>query len=73
MSGDAMFLMRLILLVLLGLMLRRIFRAVRSVAKRETRRRQDPGVRTPPNQRPSTEYSDLTEQGIDDADFEEIP
>ena len=67
-----MTLIRLILLVLVGAMIRRLYRSVRGGAAQTAGRRE----RTSSSQPPSAdgrEFSDLTEQGIDDADFEEIP
>jgi len=67
-----MSMMRLLLLLLLGLMVRRLFRSFKGTrryrAERpKTRSREDAEAGK------ATAYTDLTEQGIDDADFEEIP
>ncbi len=64
-----MFVMRLLLLFLLGLVIRRVYRAVRT-AKRSLGAKQT-GIRS--EKIPDEGFRDLTEQGIDDADFEEIP
>ena len=65
-----MFLLRLVLLLIFFMMIRRIYRSWRS-AMVERKRKPD----TDAGQKKASEadYSDLTEQGIDDADFEEIP
>ncbi len=62
-----MSLMRLLLLFLLGLMARRLFLAFR---RSQSQERPSAGAERAPEE---PRYSDLTEQGIDDADFEEIP
>lgn len=65
-----MFLLRLVLLVFLAMMIRRIYRSWRKVASLKGQKSDGPVHTDPPEQ---AKYSDLTEQGIDDADFEEIP
>ncbi len=67
-----MFLMRLLLLFLFGIMLRRLYRAFRSNMQRGASQKRD-GVNSPSGEQADPDYADLTEQGIDDADFEEIP
>ena len=65
-------LMRLLLLFLLGLMLRRLLQPLWRKGKKRQQSPAPPGGNAA---KPDSEgnYADLTEQGIDDADFEEIP
>ena len=68
-----MFLIRLFLLFFVGMMIRRLFRSIRSKAGK-TSAQESEGVRQPGGSAADKpDYKDLTEQGIDDADFEEIP
>ena len=63
-----MTLIRLILFILVGYMARRLYLGVKSVARS--------GERKPPEgpgTQPKAEVKDLTDQDIDDAEFEEIP
>ena len=70
-----MFIIRFILLVFLGLMARRLYLAFKSrgpaAASRSGQGSAGPGK--PGTNRPEHGMEDLTEQDIDDADFEEIP
>ncbi len=67
-----MFLFRLILLILAAVMGRRLYRAFKGAGQKQANREKDT-VHTPGEGQAEPGYSDLTEQGIDDADFEEIP
>ena len=71
-TGAAMNLMRLLLLFLVGLMARRIYRAVKGAGQKRRRPPRE-NVETPGGGQADSGFTDLTEQGIDDADFEEIP
>jgi hypothetical protein len=67
-----MFLIRLLLWLLVGIMVRRLYRAFKAAGQKKRRPKvDDPG--TPGGDPADADYADLTEQGIDDADFEEIP
>ncbi|MCB1182029.1 hypothetical protein KDM41_01245 [bacterium] len=64
-----MTLLRIILLILVVVLVRRLFATSRERSRRDgaqTQRRADERSR-------ERSYGDLTDQGIDDADFEEIP
>ncbi len=67
-----MSLLRLILFFLLAMMIRRLFNSMRGSRNRGqgTRAREN---RSEAGTENDPAYTDLTEQGIDDADFEEIP
>ncbi|MFT5232333.1 MAG: flagellar biosynthesis/type III secretory pathway M-ring protein FliF/YscJ [Candidatus Krumholzibacteriia bacterium] len=65
-----MFLLRLVLLLIFFMMIRRIFRSWRSAMVERNRK---PDTDAEEKKATEVDYSDLTEQGIDDADFEEIP
>jgi hypothetical protein len=67
-----MFLMRLLLLLLVGIMARRLYRGFKAAGQMKRRQETDE-VQTPGGGPGEPGYPDLTEQGIDDADFEEIP
>lgn len=67
-----MFLIRLLLLFFVGTMIRRLYRTIRSSAGKRSAQ-ESGGVRQPADKATKADYKDLTEQGIDDADFEEIP
>ena len=67
-----MFLIRLLLLLLVGIMVRRLYRGFKAVRQKKRRPKAD-DARTPDGGPDDAGYADLTEQGIDDADFEEIP
>ncbi len=64
--------LRILLLFLLGMMVRRLYLSFRNAAKAR-RSRENDQVRNPGHEPTDPGYTDLTEQGIDDADFEEIP
>jgi hypothetical protein len=63
-----MTLIRLILFVLVGYMARRLYLGVKSVAR--SGERKPSAAPGPPSK---AEVKDLTDQDIDDAEFEEIP
>jgi hypothetical protein len=68
-----MFILRLILLFIFGLLVRRVYLAFKSATSGG---RPDPNHGKPPGKDDSDKppaMDDLTEQDIDDADFEEIP
>lgn len=67
-----MFLVRLFFLILVGITARRLYRAFKGKSAGKGFG-QSETVHTPGADQTSSEPSDLTEQGIDDADFEEIP
>ncbi|MDX2473059.1 MAG: hypothetical protein QNL91_05075 [Candidatus Krumholzibacteria bacterium] len=53
-------------------MVRRLYRGLKAAGQKKRRPKvDDPG--TPGGDPADAGYADLTEQGIDDADFEEIP
>jgi hypothetical protein len=60
--------LRILLLILLFLMGRRLYRAFRDTGRPRVRR-SEPN----PAPKPGQKMKDLTDQDIDDADFEEIP
>ncbi len=67
-----MFLIRLLLLLLVGIMVRRLYRGLKAAGQKKRRPKvDDPGMSSADPA--DAGYTDLTEQGIDDADFEEIP
>jgi len=69
-----MFLLKFVLLFILFMLIRRIFRFWRSlITKRTVKSRSHRDQEMPGQGAKEKQYSDLTEQGIDDADFEEIP
>ena len=65
-------LMRLLLFLLFGMMLRRLLKPLwqKKNSQGAPRAKAQRGTKTPAADK---RYGDLTEQGIDDADFEEIP
>ena len=67
-----MSLMRLLLLFLLGIMLRRLLKPLWSRKNARSKGSATDGDRNG-TATDAPGYADLTEQGIDDADFEEIP
>ena len=69
-----MFLFRLVLVVLLILAVRRLFRSLSGGgATGRGARPKDAGGQSDRADSRNPDYDGLTEQGIDDADFEEIP
>ncbi len=67
-----MFILRAAIAVILGVMLRRLYLLYRPSTKAEAGQRPESRGDTTMGQA-DRGYDDLTEQGIDDADFEEIP
>ncbi len=63
---------RLLLFLLLGMMIRRLFLSF-GKARKAKRQPESEQVRPPQGKPTEPDMADLTEQGIDDADFEEIP
>ena len=71
-SGGVILLIRLLLLFFVGLMVRRLFKATFGRGQRSTEPK-NPDGKPGETGESGANYTDLTEQGIDDADFEEIP
>jgi len=67
-----MFLIRLFLIFVLWMLIRRFYRNIKAM-KARSKAGENQNVGHKSGAQPEADYKDLTEQGIDDADFEEIP